>query len=438
MVSVPLDPKNEQGQDEGVLTFSLGQGSEENGVWHDNFFDIVYKNKDSIIDAVIEYHARVVRPFKVVNCVNAFARLKEEFYGNEYTQCASLPSYVDQLKKNNHIACCEVVDGKFNRLAILYREGVQSFSKYPSRGMCLDGTFLKTVIGGTLLVACFLNGNHELQIVGIAVVSTENEDTWSFFLRFLVSRLVVPPTFVISDRDKGLVPAVSSLAQIPYHFFCFRHLMENFNKKFKSKDLKNAAWGLARACIETKFEAQAKTLREMNKSAERWLLEVGKEKWSTCYSPCPRYGTLTSNNVESINGVLRGIRKLPILDCLMSIERYVGSKWVSSIQKFKKWGKLTQRASSKVEKVLGASDNIQVSQYSEYSFLVTTYLKRGAPPVEYVIQLSGSNAMCSCGSYTDLNAPCDHAILSLRVTNRLDVISQFFDSTWKTETYSSA
>jgi hypothetical protein len=107
--------------------------------------------------------------------------------------------------------------------------------------------------------------------------------------------------------------------------------MENFNKKVKSKDLKSSAWMLSRTRTESEFNKQAEILRKMDKGSETWLLDVGKEKWSLAFGPCPRYRTLTSNNVESINGVLRGIHKLPVVDCLLAIERYIGVQWASSL-----------------------------------------------------------------------------------------------------------
>jgi hypothetical protein len=55
--------------------------------------------------------------------------------------------------------------------------------------MSADGAFLKTFVGGMLLVVCFLNGNNELQIIGVAVVPIENEDNWTFFLKFLTDHL---------------------------------------------------------------------------------------------------------------------------------------------------------------------------------------------------------------------------------------------------------
>ena len=122
--------------------------------------------------------------------------------------------------------------------------------------------------------------------------------------------------------------------------------MENFNRKFKSKALKNIAWALACTLTSVQPEKHAALLKSMNPSAETWLMDVGKEKRSLCYSPYARFGTLTSNNVESVNGALRNICKLSILDCLMAIERYVGVKWVSRSANILKWGLLTHRANN--------------------------------------------------------------------------------------------
>ncbi|CEG38615.1 mudra protein [Plasmopara halstedii] len=97
------------------------------------------------------------------------------------TQYALLLSYVEALKENGHKAKLEVADGIFKRLCIIYREGIQTFPFYAACGISIDGTFMKTTVGGTLLVACFRNGNGEIQIIGIDMVSIENEDNWAFF-----------------------------------------------------------------------------------------------------------------------------------------------------------------------------------------------------------------------------------------------------------------
>lgn len=421
---------------QGKKRFSTAKFLVKNTEMRDYFLQFDQKN---ISPVMIQRKAeKLGLPASYMNCVNAFKRLMREFYGDDYSQYPCVPSYIETLKDRGHRACCEVVDGEFVRLAIVYREGIQAFSQYANRGLSIDGTFLKTLTGGTLLVACCRNGNLELQIVGIAVVSIENQDNWDFFLRFLMANLKAHPHFLISDRDKGLVPAAAALEPNQTHFFCFRHLMENFNRRFKSRPLKNAAWALARSLTEVEFIKQAAILKSMNQAAEAWLMDVGKDKWSLCYSPCPRFGTLTSNNVESVNGALRKIRKLPILDCLMSIERYIGDKWTSNSANALKWGLLTHRASKRMEKHLSLNPSILVSQQSESAFVVTEYVRRGEPPAEFAVQLFEKRVVCTCGYTKDMAAPCIHSFVCLRKAGMLSDAHQFFDKTWTTRAYSMA
>ena len=94
--------------------------------------------------------------------------------------------------------------------------------------------FSQNMSGGILLVVCVMNGNQQIQIVSVAIVSIENEANWSFFLRNLGMILPVKPSFILSDRAKRLIHAVSSVYPSTYHFYCFHHLMENYNRKFRS------------------------------------------------------------------------------------------------------------------------------------------------------------------------------------------------------------
>nr|CCA24270.1 hypothetical protein SORBIDRAFT_07g022850 [Albugo laibachii Nc14]CCA27953.1 hypothetical protein SORBIDRAFT_07g022850 [Albugo laibachii Nc14] len=112
----------------------------------------------------------------------------------------------------------------------------------------------------------------ELHIVAIAVVSIKNQDNWFFFLEFLLAHLIRPPAFIVSDRNQGLIPAVKAIQSIPHHLYCFRHMAENFNKKFKSKQLKAMAWNVARALTEDVFNKELSRLRNVNASAGKWLM----------------------------------------------------------------------------------------------------------------------------------------------------------------------
>nr|CCA16898.1 PREDICTED: hypothetical protein [Albugo laibachii Nc14] len=252
---------------------------------------------------------------------------------------------------------------KFN----LFEKG---YKPYSERRISVDGTFMKKSVGGALLVACFRNGNNEIQITGVGLVSVENEDNWTWFLKFLLSHLQPTPAFVISDRDKGLMKAMQTTAPGVPHFFCFRHLMENFNKKYKSKMLKNLAWILARSRTTGQYQKAIANITILDSSASAWLEDVGRDKWSTAYSPCPRYNTLTSNNVEAVNSVLKGIRSLPVIECFMGIERYAACKWVENVSKVKAWGVLIPYASHKVDELMNTAKWGEIDESSSSCFIV--------------------------------------------------------------------
>ena len=119
--------------------------------------------------------------------------------------------------------------------------------------------------------------------------------------------------------------------------------------------MKNLAWVLARSRIKVAYEKAEEDIASLDKSALARLQDVGPEKWSPAHSPCPRYNTLTSNNVESVNSVFKSIRSLPTINCFMEIERYVASKWAENVSKVKMWGVLTVYESCKADKVLAAA-----------------------------------------------------------------------------------
>ena len=162
-----------------------------------------------------------------------------------------------------------------------------------------------------------------------------------------------------------------------------------------------------------------------------------KEKWSVCYSPFPRFEIYTSNNVELINGALKRIRYLPILDCLLELEKYVSVKWCESLSAAQKWNFLTGKAASRVDKALRLATDFHITQYSSTTFLVKV---RQAPkaPLEFAVDLNDKSNPCTCGYTKDMVAPCIHVLVSLRSVNRMTEIHSFFHSSWTKETFIQA
>jgi hypothetical protein len=174
--------------------------------------------------------------------------LKEQAFLSVVAQYEAIPAYCSLLQARKHKAIWEADDqGRFFRCAVAFWEGLQAAREYRALGLQLDGTHLRTLAKGVLLVACLQDANGGIMVVAVAAVAGEDHSNWSWLTSFLSLHLDAPPVLVVSDRDKGLLRAVEETWQDSHHFFCFRHLCDNLNKAHKDPRAKELAWEVAKA-----------------------------------------------------------------------------------------------------------------------------------------------------------------------------------------------
>jgi len=88
----------------------------------------------------------------------------------------------------------------------------------------VDGTFLKSLFRGTLLLACQRDANNENLILCLAVVDCENNETWSWFMSLVV--IDFPGIkVVLADYASGLQIIWNDFA---FSFSrCVKHMIAN-------------------------------------------------------------------------------------------------------------------------------------------------------------------------------------------------------------------
>ncbi|KAF9589972.1 hypothetical protein IFM89_029709 [Coptis chinensis] len=110
-----------------------------------------------------------------------------------------------------------------------------------------------------------LDAMNGLFPIGFYVCKGENKDTWRLFLSELKPHLIKHKeklTF-ISDRQKGLVPAVAEYFPDSNHRFCFRHMYKNFKGKFPGELWESLAW---EAAMTYKLPELTRILGTINKT----------------------------------------------------------------------------------------------------------------------------------------------------------------------------
>ncbi|KAL0408258.1 UNVERIFIED_CONTAM: hypothetical protein Sradi_1760200 [Sesamum radiatum] len=277
----------------------------------------------------------------------------------------------------------------------------------------LDGCFLKGMYRGQLLAAIGRDPNDNIYPIAFAYVEVEKYDSWEWFLRLLLRDIGSQDerrwTF-ISDRQKGLLDAVSELAPGAEHRFCFRHMYNNFKGKFKGQELKKLFWKAASTYsvnqhlrlmkeIETKYPEKG-----AEQTPYQWLAEIAPNHWARCYFPTKiKCDVLVNNMNESFNHIILEARELPIIDMFEWIRKKLMTRIQTKKEGMKKYdGVVCPNIIKKVETQRRESRNCFPSWAGEDKFEVMHFMQN------HVVYLK--DKFCSCGMFQLVGFPCCHAI----------------------------
>jgi transposase-like protein len=106
----------------------------------------------------------------------------------------------------------------------------------------LDGCFIKLATGAQILAATGRDGNNNIYPVAWAVVAKEDTKNWQWFLEQLKETLggehgKFGYYTIMSDRQKGLLKAISTIFPNCPQRHCLRHMYSNFQTTgFRGED----------------------------------------------------------------------------------------------------------------------------------------------------------------------------------------------------------
>ncbi|KAG7599486.1 MULE transposase domain [Arabidopsis suecica] len=285
----------------------------------------------------------------------------------------------------------------------------------------VDGTSLKTVYGGVLIVATAQDPDHHHYPIAFGVVDGEKDSSWTWFFNKLKSVVPDCPELVFcSDRNQSLIKSISEVYPLCHHGYCIYHLSQNVKLSCKNdnRDLvatKFMEW--AKAYTEPEFEKLYDAFMKRYPAAGAYLdKNVGQSKWARCFFPGTRYNIDTINVVESINGVFlqaRGYSLLLMIDAIVA-------KLNQWFNKYRKLSLETPRnrimvpyvANEVHTRCLGAK-LLPVTELNSY-FL--EYSVAGVNGSNYVVDLERKT--CTCKHFDIDRYPCVHAIDALMETKK--------------------
>ena len=325
-------------------------------------------------------------------------------------------------------------NGSLNIKRVFVCPGIMKTTlRYVRPVMSLDAAHMKSKWGGTMYVASVKTACKEIYPVAVAIMrENENEEGWTWFLEGLHSAIEIlvmnhPRTRVrykyftfISDRQKGLLPALGKVFPNNHGLFCSVHIARN-TEKFGGKRVNGLVCALATTFSHRLSGVILNKIQRISVRARNYVEEIPSKHWrSTAWnddpSLPPRYGIVTSNMSESANNMFEKAREgswLNSLDTMLVIMM----QRITKMRRKVKWKdgiveplfgelKLWWEKSAGYEVVEG-EDNSNKFTIIRRTRLASETSKR------YTIDIG--NKTCECGQWQDNGYPCIDAMTYFQV-----------------------
>ena len=203
-------------------------------------------------------------------------------------------------------------DSVFERAFMALGMCVDSFQHTPGV-VGLDACHIKASYGGVLLVMTVLDGNGQVYPAAIGIAESENTQTWFSFLSLVSVAFHIGDggrgLVFLSDREKGIDAAVSSLFPNAAHSFCVYHIQKNVKVNFHTT-LDGLLFEAAHAMNEDSFKEALRKMKALHKAAYKYVKKIKAVRWARSAFPARRFGHVTSNISESMNWWLEDAPRL--------------------------------------------------------------------------------------------------------------------------------
>ncbi|XP_010485130.1 PREDICTED: uncharacterized protein LOC104763461 [Camelina sativa] len=229
-------------------------------------------------------------------CWRAKGKALEGIFGSDDESYEDLPCFLHVLKEANpgtvtDIKTEVVEDGRerFLYMFLAFGASIEGFKKL-SRVIVVDGTHLNEKYSGVLLTASGQDANFQVFPLAFAVVDSENDDAWTWFVEKLERIIADSKSLtIISDRCSSIYVAKKRVFPLSHHESCIVHLARNVNAKFHSKGLVKLVTNAAFAYKVTGYQEIYRQIKAKNANCAAYLDKIGAAHWSRAYFQGNRY-----------------------------------------------------------------------------------------------------------------------------------------------------
>lgn len=248
--------------------------------------------------------------------------------GSDEDAYLKLPEYLHMLNLANPCTIADLEtdvdedgDERFLYLFFAFGASICGFRKL-RHVLVIDETHLSGKYKGVLLTASGQDANFQIFSLAFAVVDSEDEDVWTWFLQKVERILGDSPTLaIISDRAVYIANAVSKIYPQAKHGACIVHLARSVNSRFSSKHLAQMVTAAAMSYMPRDYKELYGKIRATNSACGVYLGKIGVARWLRANITGERYNIMTINIAEQLRKAILEGRGANIVELIKFIQR---------------------------------------------------------------------------------------------------------------------
>ncbi|KAF7135208.1 hypothetical protein RHSIM_Rhsim08G0151700 [Rhododendron simsii] len=253
----------------------------------------------------------------------------------------------------------------------------------------LDACFLTGYYWGHVLSASTHDADDGLCPLAYAIVSSDNDDDWLWFLINLKEVLGGCQVVLVTDQNTSLLNGIIKVFGEDCNAWCLRHLKENFNKFVISKGLKakrrntnlKVVNDLGNSRTEDSFKYHLGKLYGISANLSKCVEDNNPKHWSNAFFPYKIWDKMYTNLAKCFNSWILPLRKWKLL---------VGKQIENDIKKSSEYARKFSHCNSSPTEFIVANDTRQL----------------------YAVKLIPRT--CNCLAWQISGIPCAHATRAIQ------------------------
>ncbi|XP_021766110.1 uncharacterized protein LOC110730595 [Chenopodium quinoa] len=211
----------------------------------------------------------------------------------------------------------------FQRLFVCFDVGKKGWLAGCRRLLCVDVCFLKTFLGGQLLVAAGRDANDQMYPVAWAVVEGENNDSWAWFMTEVKVCLQLGEGHgleIILDEHQSILDAVANILPNAEHRHCARHIFAHWHKSFRGDEMKLLFWRAAKSYNMSDYNDALNDMGKLDQEAVVGFRSYNPRVFCRAFMSTETQVDVIMNNLaQTFNGYIINVRTKHLIYMLEDI-----------------------------------------------------------------------------------------------------------------------